>query len=642
MATHEGVVCVAQSQVQVFRDPKTRAQELFRRFEYSRSWRQQWDTKAIDWYKLYVGYRAPLKAGETRSNLHIPRTYEEIDTLRSRMHKSFFATKPYVDFISRPSDPDTFEQWKSNAGKADLAGAVVCDDLEKNKIELLFYNFLTQLLTMPAAILSVGWRFETANVKRRVPGIVGYTPSPYGYVPEIGLVMQESEEVVWDGNELNLVDHFDFYPDPMGIDIDKARFVFQREWATQDVIEQRLELLEQAGTGNVFWPDFTKLPAATEYMSEGRAERMSAVGVDLDTNDPFNANKADANQDLHEVLHYWEDGVYAILINRTWLAFEGDNPYWRHGKKPFVVASWEPLPNEFYGMSAVQIVRYLQDEVNTQHNQRIDNVSMVINRMWKVRKGADIPDSELVSRPHGIIRVDNMDDVVELIMKDVAASAYNEESLTRLDMESALGVPDVVRGVSGDKDQTATEVVTKSTSAGIRFDTKIMLFEVLGMTRLCELLDMNNQQWIDTPRLVRQHGQEDVMEWMTVDPGQIIGEYDYRPAGSNVDPAANKEMRRQQLNEVMQTIFKVQPPWIDQYELFKMWLESFDIRHVEKVMFTREEVIQMMQQQLQQQQQHQQQLGGPPAPQGFGGGGQGMSPLRAPSPAPMGLSARSA
>src|SRR5690625_7343876 len=42
--------------------------------------------------------------------------------------------------------------------------------------------------------------------------------------------------------------------------------------------------------------------------------------------------------------------LYALIVNRTELAYEGRSPYWEHGKKPYVVASYSPMPNEFYGM----------------------------------------------------------------------------------------------------------------------------------------------------------------------------------------------------------------------------------------------------------------------------------------------------
>ena len=88
---------------------------------------------------------------------------------------------------------------------------------------------------------------------------------------------------------------------------------------------------------------------------------------------------------------------------------------------------FEQLPNEFYGLSAVGLVEHLQHELNTTRNQRIDNVSFVLNRMWKVRRGADIDDSELVSRPHGVVHVDNPDDVTPFEMSGVTASSYNEK-----------------------------------------------------------------------------------------------------------------------------------------------------------------------------------------------------------------------
>src|SRR5690606_3707901 len=126
---------------------------------------------------------------------------------------------------------------------------------------------------------------------------------------------------------------------------------------------------------------------------------------------------------------------------------------------------------------SVEIIQHLQAELNTQRNQRIDNASMILNRMWKVRRGADIDESELVSKPHGIIYVDQPDDVTEISFSDVPSSAYIEGNIIERDMENALSVPSVVRGVDPTRQETATEIVTKTSNAGVRFDVKIMLFE---------------------------------------------------------------------------------------------------------------------------------------------------------------------
>jgi len=294
------------------------------------------------------------------------------------------------------------------------------------------------------------------------------------------------------------------------------------------------------------------------------------------------------------VLHYWENERHAILVNRKAVAYDGPNPYWRHGRKPFVVQSFEPLPNQFYGMSAVQIILHLQEEANTIRNQRIDNVSFVLNRMWKVRRSADIAEDEIVSRPGGLIPLDDPErDLIPVDMPDVTASSYNEEMVVKQDMENAIATPPAVRGVGDQRDRTAREIMVLSSNAAVRFENKLKIYEE-AIKRLAYLMDCNNQQFIDTGRLVRMFGEDGTMAWRWVEPDQLVGEYDYRPTGMATDPAASKEIRRQQLTEMMQVARAMQIPFIDYYELTKMWLESFDVRAVQRLLLDRNVVFQTM------------------------------------------------
>ena len=298
------------------------------------------------------------------------------------------------------------------------------------------------MLIFPLAIMGVGWRYEERIVKRRVPKIVGYFNTPYGPQPNIQLVLEESLEPVWDDNEIVNVDFFDFWVDPRRADIDSARFVFHRDWMTQEELQNYLEVLRGRESGEVFDLRWDELRNAGSNLSEGRWDRLSAVGFVPETDTGF-WNEDDHEEarkgNLFEVLHYWENNRHSVLVNRIALAYDGENPYWRHGKKPFVTTCYEPLPGEIYGMSAVQVIEHLQHELNTQRNQRLDNVSLILNRMWKVRRSADIQEQELVSRPHGIIHVDNPDDVTEFVMQNVASSSYQDEMLTKTDMENAIG-----------------------------------------------------------------------------------------------------------------------------------------------------------------------------------------------------------
>ncbi|MEW6045002.1 MAG: hypothetical protein AB1609_00735 [Bacillota bacterium] len=571
--------------------------ELLSRFNYADSWRQQYDERALRWYKLYVGWRDELpKQLKGRSNLHIPRTYEEVDTLRSRIMKAIFASRPYIDFIPRPRyavDPELIPELEA---KAQLAGALVDDQL--SNLVPAFYDFVTCFLVYPAAVASVGWRYETRRVRVKQQRIL--PPSPLQAllarvrgvepVPTVVTEEVEQESVEYDDNDIHSVDYFDFWPDPRGRDLDTCRFVFHREWCTERELRDKLELLRRAGGGTVYEPDdWEALVSAGGSLQDGREDRLAAIGLGSESGQGFWREPRKGY--LIELLHYWEDDRHAIIANRYELVYDGPNPYHRHGKKPFIATSFEPLPGEFYGLSAVQIIEHLQHELNTTRNQRIDNVSLVLNRMWKVRRSAEVNPDELISRPHGVIWVDSPDDVTELAMTDVTSSSYNEERVIKEDMENALGVPAVVRGVNPARRETATEVVTKNTSAGFRFDVKVMLYEALCLKRLAYLMDCNNQQFIDEARVVRMFGPAGV-EWRRVEPWELAGERDYAPAGSSVDTMANREARRAQLNEVMSIILKTGNPYVDVYELTKLWLESYDIRSVDKLLKRPEELAQ--------------------------------------------------
>lgn len=574
-------------------------------FSFYESFRKQYEERAINCYKHLVGYldeteedkKARENGEPVRSNLFIPRTYQIIDTIRSRYLMAIFNKRPYLEFIPIPSRQLRFLLQEAE-DKANVAASLVDEQLEKNNIVAKFYDYITSVLTFPAGVLGVGWRYEEAYVKRKVPmPQIVMTPMGPQYTGRYVYEVQENIETVWDDNEVVNIDFFDFWPDPKGNNIDDCRGVFQREFVTKDELVQRLHFLELLDEGAIYLKDIKELDEIPggESFSRGREDRLAEIGMTGDMPEIFSQSRDEGLRDKKEfeLLHWWENNRHAMLINRDKCIYDGPSPYWRHRKKPFIVSSFDRLPNEFYGQSAIEILYDLQEEENTIHNQRSDNVNFIINKMWKVRRGADIDDSELISRPHGIIHVDRMDDVEELQMQDVAASSFNQQNFVSHIMENTLATPPVIRGADSAGDKTATETLKQTTNAGMRFDVKILLFRSLDIKRLAYLMDMNNQQFINEERLVRI-GVDKGMKWRMITPGDLIGERDYRPAGANVDPAANKEVRREQLSHMMQFFMQTGVPFVDYYKLIEEWLQSFDIENAEKFLVPQQEAMQQM------------------------------------------------
>ena len=587
----------------VGRTAKQKEREVFKEqmalFQYFDSYRSLYEDKAVDGYKKFIGYKEETEAdreaeenGEAkRSNIHIPRTYQIVDTIRARMVMVFFKNYPYFEFIPQPTQMERFSLQNSEK-KAEVASALVNEQLKKNNIVAKYHDYITSTLIFPKGYMGVGWRYEEAYLKKKVP-VPEIIQTPYGpqYTGNSVYQVRESLETIWDDNEISNIDFFDFWPDPKGYDLDSCRGVFHREFLTFEELVERLKFLSFLNEGELYVSSPEELwEIQGEPVERGREKRMAEVGKSDNGLDIF-MNSKDENIKKNaefEILTYWQDDRRIMTVNRKKTVYNGPSPYWRHRKKPFVAASYERLPNEFYGMSAVDIISDLQEEENAIHNQRSDNINFILNKMWKVRRGADIDPSELISRPGGIVYVNNMEDVDEFDMSDVAASSFTQHNIISSIMENTLATPPVIRGAESTKSKTATETIKQTGNAGMRFDIKIALFEDLDIKRLLYLMDMNNQQFIDSSRLVRL-GVNEAMSWRTVNPGELIGEFDYRPASANIDPAANKEIRREQLTMMMQFLMQSGFPGVDMHELMKEWLQSFNIENAEKFILPKDQ-----------------------------------------------------
>lgn len=609
-------------------------EEIKNIFTYFDSYRKQYEEKVIENYKTFIGYME--KAEEGKSNLHIPKTYEILDTIRARILTTFFKDRPFIEFAPMPTAAD-LQQNIISEEKAEVAGSFVDEQLEKNNIKSVFYDFVTTMLFAPASFLSVGWRYEEQEIKRKtkVPEVDPMTKS---YTGRWFWDTVESKETIWDDNEINNVDFFDFWGDPDASTIDDSRAVFHREWITKKRLKEKLELLQRIGDGIVYNVDIDKIPQMARKGEEGKYRRLSSVGISTLGTDPFKSSKNESINDKEELelLHYWEDDRHAILVNREEVIYDGANPYWRHRKKPFVKATYDQLPNEFYGLSAVEIIKPMQEEINTMHNQRMDNVNMLINNMWKRLRGSDIKDDDLVSRPNGVIDVDNMEDLQPIQMPDIPQSAFMSEQKLTGDLQAALGTPANVRGAQSSSDQSATEANITAQAAGTRFGVKIELFATMGLKRLAYLMDLNNQQFICDERAARIDPEER-NAWQSVSPDDLIGEHDYRPATSSVEKAANKELRRQQLTEVLGFLMQSQVPFINYQKLIEEWLKEYDITNPEKFMIPEQQYEMIRRQAIEE---YTQQIGVPQQNEFSTTGNLGKSQVRRPKKSAGGMSSQ--
>jgi hypothetical protein len=541
------------------------------RFRWSEQWRRPWDDKWLRWYKWFRGIVPKLPEGEEdRSNLHIPYTYSTVDAVRSKLLAACFANRPYVSFI--PKDADDVETAKNME-------TLVDSQMNRTDVEFMvrMYTLITDMLIYGGCPYETGWRNESAMVRRKVPIIEN------GIL--LGYEEQEIEVVNWDDPDFQPFMIDDLYPDPEGTSIDDCSWVIRRRYITRKELEAKID------EGIYKVKDLDAINQAGDKISEGKQDRLAAIGAA----DAY-ADEADVGGRRYELLEMWEDDRVTTVINRTEVIRDEANPFW-HGKKPFGFAKFDPLNGEFYGISLVEVIEHLQAELNTTRNQRIDATSQTINRMWIVLKGMGLEPADLVSRPNGIIWVDSMEEVPkEVEFKPPDPAAYQEESIIKADIQEATSTYNEARGAPSDTKRTATENAIRERSTNIRFETKLRIFEALGLKRLGFFYDQLNQQFIDDIRSVRISGEDGGYEWQEMRPEDIAGRFEYQPAGSSIEPTLDKlEYRTNLLN--LYNEFK-EDPEIKTRELKKRVFEAFGIKDTEKLIKSEEEIMQEQQEEL--------------------------------------------
>jgi hypothetical protein len=91
--------------------------------------------------------------------------------------------------------------------------------------------------------------------------------------------------------------------------------------------------------------------------------------------------------------------------------------------------------------SLVQMGSSLQRETNETVNQRRDNVSLVLNKRYIVKRGADVDVQSLVRNVAGGVTMANNpeQDVREMEWNDVTASSYQEQDRLNVDFDELTG-----------------------------------------------------------------------------------------------------------------------------------------------------------------------------------------------------------
>jgi len=140
-----------------------------------------------------------------------------------------------------------------------------------------------------------------------------------------------------------------------------------------------------------------------------------------------------------EDMLFWTMGTELLLTDPVKLvdAF----PHLQPGERPFTVgfSTIEAFRN--YPAGDVELSSGLQQEINLVANQRLDNVKLVLNKRYYVKRGSQVDLDALVRNVPGggVMMNDPEADVKTVDTRDVTASSYQEQDRLSIELDELTG-----------------------------------------------------------------------------------------------------------------------------------------------------------------------------------------------------------
>ena len=339
-----------------------------------------------------------------------------------------------------------------------------------------------------------------------------------------------------------------FHVDPFAGEPHRANKM-RRYWMTQ----------EEAALAGIFDEDVLNaigiVASLGAYTNEDANRQTAAQASDM-------TQGIDPDRGGLEITELWgtfetyENHVLSIGNGSVVLRFE-PSPYY-HGKDPFVFTRYTIVPGEVYGVGALEPALPLQFLINTFTNQKVDELSIIINGMFKYVDDGVIDTENLVSEPGACFEVGDIGNLEAIAPSQAVALAYTEVADLERKFEEATGALKLVVGgaqATGDR-TTATEVMAITQSGNARFNETLAHVENTALAPSLRLYVSNAAQFMEANFVVKAVGEDEAEEWLAISKEDVQGNYSIRPGGSRL--VGVRELRLRNLMQYAQVVGQIE------------------------------------------------------------------------------------
>lgn len=479
------------------------------------NYHRRWD----DAWRLYNNHR--IKRGyEGISDVFVPMVFSTIETMVSALAGS----KPTFDFLPPKENPDQ---------NTEVLNALLDFYWDKDQWNIKVQSWIRSMLVFGTGVVYLYWDIDRP-VMVNIP----------------------------------LRDFF-FDPNAVSIENNGAGFYAGRRYLTT---KEELEAFE------VYDAEIGEM--AKKYQNLDKimdSSNTSDEDTDKEKKELFYGSTApDPEHTQVEVLEIWTEDRVVSVANRSVVIQDDENPYKVQASKngsanpkgiiPFIVQRDYVDESLFYGRGEVEVIADLQEWLNDLTNQNNDAITYTLNPMWNLDPSKSDLLEQIQAAPGAVFPLNNQD-LTPVVMPQIPNDAFTERLNIKNEIRETTAVNEVVKGVQGDKQTTATEINAQVAQAGARIGMKVTQLENEGFHRLARIVFEMAKLYINDPQLVRVVS--DRVSWEEFDPEQFIGEYEPR-----VQLETSIEAKREQERNNAQEMYLAlsQDPQVDQMQLKRVVL----------------------------------------------------------------------
>tara|TARA_R110002153_G_scaffold274298_2_gene448182 strand:+ start:3306 stop:5294 length:1989 start_codon:yes stop_codon:yes gene_type:complete len=461
----------------------------------------------------------------------VPYSYATISTIVTFLAQVFFGSKPMLQVGVYKGE---------NAKSAQLMEQVLQHQSDHTRLVSTLFQFLQDTQYYNLAVMKCFWTEERGQRTVWKPSM---NLGPIK-IPGMGKLMPSREErLIYQGNEVESIDPFMFFPDPrvpMSKVNRKGEFIFWRTFTGHHDLQKKAwakEFFHVKSVGSMPKADYHGAASERSIIADGES------------------NPARASMDEHSVKSFVQlDECSIIIVPKDMGLGESDRPeHWvftiankrqiiraeplnlDHGMHPIVVS--EPYGGGYgFGHAGVaDMMGPLQDLMSWLVDSHVANVRTVLNNMFIVDPSriemqdlANLGPAKHIRLKRAAIGQDVRGAIQQLPVQDVTKGHIGDLQTIMALADTLTGVSDNMRGIqaSGGR-KTATEVRTSSEAGSSRMAALARIISAQGMVDLTTQMSVNTQQLLDEEMWIAVTGEDGKENPLRVSGDQIAGDFSF-------------------------------------------------------------------------------------------------------------------